>query len=131
MSEIKYSAPSEGTYNFSNGKESVVIKINDNCSKCVDLGIQILKLQNENETFKKACEDLINHGLQQKADIQILREALDNVNNDLNHFHYCTSRYLEVGAVKQNVVKIGTPIRAASKKITEALAKVNAAKSTT
>lgn len=55
-----------------------------------------------------------------------MAEALEKANQDLEFFHHANKRYLEAGQPKQHVEKVGTPIRSASKVVTEALAELQA-----
>lgn len=49
--------------------------------------------------------------------IQSQSEALDSINNDFGFFHHANKRYIESGKDKQDVTKIGTPIRIATGKL--------------
>ena len=44
-------------------------------------------------------------------------EALESINNDFGFFHHANKRYIESGKDKQDVTKVGTPIRIATEKL--------------
>ena len=49
--------------------------------------------------------------------IQSQSEALESINNDFGFFHHANKRYIESGKDKQDVTKVGTPIRIATEKL--------------
>jgi hypothetical protein len=57
--------------------------------------------------------------------VEVYEKALNGVVNDGEYAANATQRYLEVDRPRQNVVKIGTPMRAAHKRAVDALAQGN------
>lgn len=59
-----------------------------------------------------------------KTELALAIDLINAVKGDLEFFHYCNRKYIEAGKDYQSIDKIGTPIRAASERITKTLSKI-------